>query len=39
VLNIAGFHYNDADQGNFDIPLLGDVQIRNMRAIAVQLGA
>jgi hypothetical protein len=39
VLNIGGFHYNDADQGNFDIPLLGDVQIRNMRAIAVQLGA
>jgi hypothetical protein len=38
VLNIAGFHYNDADPGNFDIPLLGDVQIRNMRAIAVRLG-
>jgi hypothetical protein len=38
-LQISGFHYHDDDPGDTTTPVLGDVQIRNARIVAVSLGS
>lgn len=38
-LTASGFHFNDADPGNTTAPVLGDVQLRNARIVAVRLDA
>jgi hypothetical protein len=38
-LQVTGWHYNALDPGDTTQPVLGDVQIRNVRAVATRLDA
>jgi hypothetical protein len=38
-VQLTGWHYNELDPGDTTQPVLGDVQIRNVRAVAVRLDA